>query len=358
MPFDRPTLAELIDRVRSDLRGRLSLTGSLARRAMVDVLSAVWAGAVHMLHGHLDWLSKQLFTTTSEREFLILEGSMYGLTPLAATYAAGTILATGVDASVIPEDTIYVRTDGVQYRVTTEATIASGEAEVLVEAVLAGEDGNLDAGETISLESPITGVDADAEVQEVDGEGIFGGEDEESTEAFRTRLLERKRQPPEGGADQDYIAWAKEVAGVTRVWVYRHENGLGTVVVRFVRDDDDDIFPSVGEVAEVQDKLDEERPVTAEVTAEAPVELPVDFTLSITPDTSTVRAAVEAELEDLFFRDGEPDDGDGSGVIFLSRIRTAIGTAAGLDDYTLTTPNADVEPALGELATLGDITWV
>jgi hypothetical protein len=43
--------------------------------------------------------------------------------------------------------------------------------------------------------------------------------------------------------------------------VYPNELGLGTVVVRFVRDlDVGSIFPDAGEVAAVQAKLDAERP--------------------------------------------------------------------------------------------------
>ena len=68
--------------------------------------------------------------------------------------------------------------------------------------------------------------------------GLVDGVDEESTDALGARLALRLQQPPEGGADHDYEAWALGVTGVTRVWVYRHELGLGTVVVRFVRDND------------------------------------------------------------------------------------------------------------------------
>ncbi len=64
---------------------------------MAGVLATVWAGAVHMLHGHLDWLSLQLFADTAEREFLLKQASLYGITPTPATFAAGTVLATGTD---------------------------------------------------------------------------------------------------------------------------------------------------------------------------------------------------------------------------------------------------------------------
>jgi uncharacterized phage protein gp47/JayE len=150
------------------------------------------------------------------------------------------------------------------------------------------------------------------------------------------------------------------VAGVTRVWVYRRENGLGTVVVRFVRDNDvGSIFPDSGEVAAVQASLDANRPVTAVATAVAPTSLAVAFTLHIVPDTADIRVAVAAELADLFSQLAAPGDGAVRGTVPLSKIRGAISDAQGATgDYTLTVPSADVVPALGQLPSVGTITWV
>jgi hypothetical protein len=124
--------------------------------------------------------------------------------------------------------------------VTTGQVIASGTATLPVAPVLAGAAANIPAGTSLSFESPIAGVAATATVATG---GIAGGVDEEGTEEVRDRFLLRLREPPEGGADQDYEAWALAVAGVTRAWVYPNELGLGTVVVRFVRDNEIPILP-------------------------------------------------------------------------------------------------------------------
>lgn len=356
MPFARPTLAELVARTKADLRGRLDNLGPLLRRAMPDVLAAVWSGAVHMLHGHLEWLSRQLFPDTSDAEQLLRQSGLYGITPTPATFATGTVTATGINGSVIPAGAFLVHAEGQRYVVVAGgATIMAGTATLSLDAVLAGEAGNQDAADILTFESPIAGVDATVTI---DVDGLHDGNDEGTIEQTRSRLIDRLREPPAGGRDADYIAWSKLVGGVTRVWVFPNENGLGTVVVRFVRDDDVSIFPSPGEVADVQASIALYRPVTAEPTAAAPVALPINFTIHIVPDTGAIRAAVEAELDDLMFRDAEPGDGAGSGTILYSHIVTAIGVAAGVDDFVLTAPVADVVPALGELAVVGTFTWV
>lgn len=353
MPFARPTLGELVERIRSDLRGGLEIAGPLLRRAMVDVLGSVWAGAVHSLYGFLGWNARQMFGTTAERDALLELAGMYGITPTPATYASGNVIATGSNGSDIPADTT-VTLGETQYRVVTGQTIADGTATVPVEALIAGSAGNVDEGIALSFESSIPGVDSTVTV---DTGGISGGIDEEGTEEVRDRYLQHLRERPTGGSDADYIAWALAVPGVTRAWVYRHENGLGTVVVRFVLDGEENIFPDGSSVSVMQDALDAERPTTAEVTAAAPDPLEVDFDIEITPNTPEVQAAVEAELADLLRREGEPGDGIDRGTIKLSHIRTAIGVAAGVEDYTLNVPSADVVPGVGELTIPGDFTW-
>jgi uncharacterized phage protein gp47/JayE len=355
VPFSRPSIGELVTRIRGDFRGRLEILGPLLRRALVDVMGAVWGGGIHLLYGYLDWLAKQLSAKTAEREQLLRDAAMYDITPVPATFAVGNVTATGTNGSVILIDTILRLDDTTSYRVTTGQTIAGGTATLPVVAVLAGVAGNVPEGTVLTFESPIAGVDASATVA-VDG--IDGGEDEEGTEEVRDRYLLRLREPPEGGADQDYEAWALAVPGVTRAWVYPTELGLGTVVVRFVMDGETPIFPDPTAVAAVQAAEEAQRPITAEVTAIAPVDLPVAFTIHVVPDNADTRAAVAAELADLLRRVGEPGDGAGRGAVLLSQARTAIGIADGVTDYAMTVPAADVVPAIGELPTLGVITWV
>lgn len=349
MAFVRPTLSELVDRIQTDFVSRLSLVGAVLRRSMVYVMARVFAGAAHMMHGHLDFLSLQMFPDSAEEEFLIRHASIYGLSKTEATYATGTVTFTGTNGSVIPEGAIMVRSDGAEYTADADATIASGEAEVSVTASEAGSDSTLDAGVALTLQSPIAGVDSTCTVDA----STEDGNDEESTEDLRTRLLDRIQNPPHGGNKSDYVAWAKEVSGVTRAWCYPLELGAGTVTVRFVRDDDADPIPSAGEVEAVQDYIDAMRLVTANVTVVAPVATPLNFTLEITPDTVATRAAVEAEIEDFITRTCEPGS-----TTLLSQIEVTIGNSDGVTDFTITSPAADVTRTTGQLTTMGTITWV
>ncbi len=349
MSFERPTLAQLIDRVQQDFVSRLELVGAVLRRSVVYVLARVIAGAAHMLHGHLDFLARQLFPDLSEDEFLVRQAALFGVAKTAPTYATGTVTFTGTDGVTVPAGMILIRSDSVEYATDGDVTISSGTATADITAVLAGADGTLIPAVVLTFESPIAGIDSTAEVATNESDG----NDEETTEALRTRFLEFLAEPAHGGTSADYIAWAKEVAGVTRVWVTPLGLGPGTVVVRFVRDNDASPIPDSGEVADVQAKLDLEAPAHATPTAFAPTAAALDFEVALTPNTTATRAAVEAELTDLLLREGEP-----GGTILLSHITTAIGTSSGVTDFVLTDPVADVTHTANEIPTPGTITFL
>jgi uncharacterized phage protein gp47/JayE len=352
MSFVRPTLSELVARVEQDFVSRLSLAGAVLRRSTIRVLARVVAGAAHMLHGHLDFLARQLFPDTAETTYLDRWAGLYGVTRNAAGFAKGTVTVTGTNGTVVPAGTTLLRADGAEYRTDAQVTIAGGSAAPAVTAVVAGADGTLTVAASMTFESPIGGINSTAAV----ASSTQDGTDEESDDDLRDRVVARMQSPPHGGAEADYIAWAKEVAGVTRAWVAPEELGAGTVVLRFVRDDDGDgaaIIPSAGEIAAVQTYVDERRPVTATVSVLAPVSVPLNFTVDgLTPDTAATRAAVTAELADLLRRDAAP-----AGTILKSQIETAVGVSEGVEDFAVTVPAADVTHTTGQIATMGTVTF-
>lgn len=350
MPFTRPPLNDLTERSIADIEARLPGTDARLRRSNLNVLARVHAGAAHGLYGMLDWLAKQLMYDTAEGAILDRGASIW-LTQkrIPAAAAQGSVSFIGTNGVVIPAGTALQRSDGAVFTTEADATITAGAATATVIAAEAGASGNTPAGSTLNIVTLIAGVNATATVA---AGGLTQGADTESDASLRTRLIARIQQPPHGGAHFDYETWALEVAGVTRAWVYPQELGLGTVTVRFVRDDDVSIIPDAGEVAAVQTYIDARRPVTAAVTVVAPIAVPLNFTIAVTPNTQATKDAVTTELVDLLRREAVP-----GGTILLSHIREAISIAAGETNYVMTAPTADVTHTTGQMATLGTITW-
>ena len=345
--YSRPALAEIVQRVSNDVLSRLAADDVL-RRADAEVYSRVLAGVAHGLYGFIDWLSQQVIYDTAEVEFLERWCSIWGISRKPAAAATGEVTFAVLAGSVIPAGTLLQALDGVQYETAAEATVTAPTATAPIVAVVPAAAGNRVTGQALSLVSPVVGVQPTATAGE-----LTGGADIEADTDLRARFLTRIRQPPHGGAAYDYPAWALEVPGVTRAWVYAQELGLGTVTVRFVRDDDASLIPDAGEVATVQAYIDERRPVTAQVTVVAPVAVPLDFEIDgLAPNNAAVQSAVEEELRDLLLRESVP-----GGTILLSHIRAAISAAAGETDYVLVSPVANVTNTTGNMSTMGSITW-
>lgn len=349
MPFNRPTLSDLVAQARDDIDTRLPGADSRVRRNALDVLATIIAGGLHGLYGLLDYIWRQIFPDSAEAENMARWAAIWGVTRKAATSATGTADLTGVNGSILPEGTLFVRSDGAEYVATASATIVMGIASVAVEATAPGTKGNSPAGQKLNLVSPVAGIGSVATLTA----GATTGANEEDDDSLRSRLLNRIQQPPHGGNRQDYINWVLEVPGVTRAWLAPAELGLGTLTLRFVMDGRLDIIPLAGDIELVEAYLDERRPVTADLIVVAPIPRPIDFTVRALPNTPEVNAAVEEELRDLLRREAEP-----GGTLLISHVREAISLAAGEFDHETVVPNADIVNPTGEMPVFGSVTFV
>lgn len=163
-----------------------------------------------------------------------------------------------------------------------------------------------------------------------------------------------------GGADYDYVAWTKEVPGVTRAWAAPLEMGIGTVTVRFMMDDlradvDPliDGFPLTEDVAIVKSYLDSKRPVAIkDFFVEAPIPQAINLTISgLVTDTSAVRGAIRQSLHDMLDDRAIPGQ-----KVFRSWVDEAISQAVGEDSHELTFTTTNMA-SNGHLAVLGTITY-
>jgi uncharacterized phage protein gp47/JayE len=361
MAFERPTLTQLVDRISSDFTTRITGAGTLLRRSTLKVIARVVAGACHLMYGFLNFIADQLFASSAETTYLDRIASEYGIVRIAGVRASGQGTVTGTTGISIPINTILQSSAGNKYFTTGAVTLVAGSATLSLQAEVAGEDYNDEPAIDLTFLSPISGVSTTCTV---DGNGLTGGLDEESDAGLRARVLSRKRLPPHGGADHDYITWAKEVSGVTRAWCLPLYAGDGTVALAFVRDDDTPIIPDAGERSAVESYIIEHTdpgtgltvgiPVTAEpgfsiITLTA---LTMDFEIDIYPNNSVIQAAIQAEIEDLIEREGGPGE-----TIYLSQIQQAISNALDEEYHRLDSPAADVTATQTQVHIMGTISW-
>lgn len=349
MSFVRPTLSELVSRARADVESRVGTGLAWLRHSVLDVLVRMHAGAMSALYGRLSFVADQIIPDTAAAEYLARWAGVWGVRRKGATAATATARFTGNNGAAIPAGTQLSRVDGATFVTAEEGTIALGIADVAIAAEANGTASSLSESDVLTLTSPLANVQS--QVALVAGTLVAGTEDE-ADNALRARLLSRIQTPPKGGAKSDYEAWALQVAGVTRAWVYPGWMGAGTVGVTFTMDGREDIVPLSADIDAMEEHLDPLRPVTADVVVFAPTPVEQEFIIRLLPSTDAVKAAVEAELDDLFARDSVP-----GGTMRISRIREAISLAAGEVFHDLNFPEDDPVAGPGELLVRGEIEW-
>lgn len=368
MPYERPTLRALARQATADMAAALGIF-TILRTSPLAALAKATAGLVNGLYGFLDWIARMAVPVTAEGEFRAAWAALVGIFQKEASVAAGQATFTGTPGSILPEGTLVVRSaDGVTFRTTALGTVSSaGIVTVPIEAVEAGAAGNGLSGAEIVIRSAVLGVNAAGAA----AGPTTGGADVESDASFQDRMLDRYREPPQGGSEADYERWALEVPGVTRAWVAPNGAGAGTVVVYVMLDDaqaanggfpqgtdgvaseEGRALPATGDQLAVADFIYPLRPVTALVYIVAPAPWPVDYEIAdLEQDTSATRAAIEAALVGMFRRQGEP-----GGRIYQSDSIAAIGGAEGVTRFTLVSPSGTVQAPPGALPVLGTVTY-
>lgn len=355
MPLSRPTLDQLIERISTDFETRI---GGNARDANVKgqktfeaVLARIYAGGFHSLYGALDFESDQIFPDTADGAELDRIGAIWGTPRNQPTAASGDIRFTGTSGT-IPISTQVETSAGSLYTTDGAGTITSGFVDVAITASETGTASELNAGETVTLSTPIAGVDNDAAVL---ADGISGGADLETDDAYRERLILRIQQPQRYGAPGDYEQWALENSFVTRAFEFPRVYGAGTIEVFAVNDLASPVTLSGGELSTLKDYIVARQQVMVaedDTFISTPTLVPLNFTITITPDTSAVRSNIDKSLTDFINANNAP-----GGTILLSQLNEAISLSPGEEDHTIISPVADVVEDYGDMTSMGTITW-
>ena len=300
-------------------------------------------------------LYRQIFASSADATWLRRHAFEYGIGGTEAGRAGGQVVVQAQGSGTFPAGLAFQRDDGALFLTVASAIAVPGPISLTVLADQAGTAGNTDDGAVLTLIStPPVAIAGGTGI--VSG-GLGGGSAAEDPEDLRARVLQRKRNPPQGGSATDWERWAREVAGVSRVFVDSYSNTDRRVWVAITFAGRTNGIPNNGDVAAVQAHLSDPnlRPVTARVTVVAPTAVPVAITATgVEPPTTQVEAAIAAELDALFAERMQVATPNRPFVLPRAWISEAISRATGEDRHTLVTPATDLTfTAPGQLPVRG-----
>lgn len=303
------------------------------------------------LQAQAEFVQRQCFPQTATGEALDTHALQRGLYRIAAQKATG-ILRFSLNSAAASDITISggtrcISPDEKVFTVTEDAVISAGSTfcSANAEADEAGAGGNVAANSVIFMELPPVGVAA------VTNPNAFtGGSDAESDEELRRRVLDSFRSIRNSGNAAYYRDMAMAVSGVAAAEVQPRYRGRGTVDVIVATETG---VPSQTVLGRVSSALNGRREICVDVDVKAPTPITVNVDAEITVgsgfDSDTVLENVENAVREHF-----------TGRILgkgLSRaeLGNLIYSVEGVENYSLSLPQADLEANLEELPVLGTV---
>lgn len=231
--FTVPTLDDM-HQLLIALLGRLLPGVSTTRTSTATLWQRTAAAAATDVHAHVDSALADLLPDTAQGAALDRWGAIVGrprkgATPARKADALRLVNTTGAGVGYTAGAALY-HVSGLRFEIAETGTVpADGTKDVDLVAIDTGAATRLAAGEVLTFETPIAGLEEQAVlVLDVDEDGV----DQESDGDYRARLLARFADPPLGGADADYEHWAlSSAASIASAYVLANRSALGTVDV-------------------------------------------------------------------------------------------------------------------------------
>ena len=321
-----------------------------------DLAARLYAAAAQLqsLYIQAQWVLDQSFPQTAQGEALERHAQLRGLRRGVAVRAAGR-LRFGVSAAVgsdlpISSGTVCMTAEGVRFQTTEDAALAKGQlyVDVSAEAVEPGKSGNAAANTVTIMAAMPVGIRACT-----NPDAFSGGDDAESDEDLRRRLLDSYRRLPNGANAAYYEQTALSCDGVAAAVAVGRARGVGTVDLYIATDAGS---PQEETLRRVDEALQERREISVDLQVLAPAAEPVDISVEIQPvqGRSFTQASADA---DAALRRAFTGAILGKGVT-LAYLGNLLYQLESIQNYRFTAPRADIPASPTILPVLGDVTIV
>jgi len=353
--FKRDSLAVLSNRTYANYTSLFQPLDKTPRQNILKVFASVDAGIYHQLLGDLDFLAKQIFPDTAESEYLREHWSSK-VPPLYATTASGEVTATGTANKTLPAGVVFEAASGERYFLNNAYKLdGNGQALVTVKAENPGLQGNLSAGEKLSIISAIpAGIDSQSVVS---GRGIIGGADAETDEEYLARVLVTLRNPSRYGKPGDFALWAMDAnAEVSAAWEFKFFGFFGVLLVVVIKGNQIDGVHPVDNLAEVQNYISSVAPpVLFEVRAPSIIHINPFVSLPLQEDTLANRDLVDMRIRTYMQVAAKP-----GGQITAGALRLAVIDGVTITDATVELGGdvlGSVTTTILEYPCIGEVLW-
>lgn len=343
-----------LDNIYEDMLAVFAEVSGYLPSTSCDLAARLYAAAAQIqgLYLQAQWLLDQSFPQTAKGVCLDQHAQLRGISRGVATRAAGTLRfglssAVGGDLNV-DAGTVCMTASGIRFATTEDAVLPAGSlyTDVPAEALEPGKRGNVAAGSVTIMAAMPVGIRACT-----NPEAFSGGDDEESDEALRQRLLDSYRRLPNGANAAYYEQVALSRTGVAAAVAVGRPRGVGSVDLYIATDAG---LPDRALLDEVGAYLQEKREISVDLRVLAPTAKAVNISVAIQPaggfTFDQARSDADAALRAAF-------TGAMLGrEVTLAFLGNLLYELESVQNYRFTRPSADMAASPTVLPCLGSVT--
>lgn len=347
-------MEKTIDEIYEEMLAVFAEVSGYLPHTSCDLAARLYAAAAQIqgLYHQTQWLLEQSFPQTAQGIYLDRHAQLRGVRRGVAACAEGT-LRFGVPAAVesdlsIAAGTVCMTGTGIRFETVTDAVLKAGASyvDVPAAAVEPGRSGNVAAGTITIMAAMPVGIKACTNPA-----AFGGGDDEESDEALRERLLDTYRRLPNGANAAYYEQTALSFAGVAAASAVARPQGVGSVDLYVATDAG---LPDEALLREIDAFLQEKREISVNLRVRAPDTAPFNISVALQPTAGvsfeTARADAEAALRGAF-------TGALLGkTVTLAYLGNLLYNLDSVQNYRITEPKADLAASPTTLPVLGTVT--
>lgn len=260
----------------------------------------VLAGEIYNAQTSMEWLKRQMFSSTASGEYLDYLASQRGLKRKQATKAQGELMFLISEpkdhAIIIPKGAVVATTDSEPLRFVTTEDEEISAGGVLVSVYAEAEEPG--SRSNIGKEQAIVPVSIPAEIETVTNKVVFeAGEDAESDDELRERIKASYLNQSNGTNAAYYEQLALSVEGIAKAGVAGRVRGQGTVNVYVCGKN---TAASDAAVAKVQALMNKERELNVDVTVYKAQFVNYDLAVSVKAKSGYGESEVRTKCRNVF----------------------------------------------------------
>lgn len=305
-----PIIQQIFSDVKADLESKMDSNIPIFGKAFLTALVAVQSAKFYIFYLILGRIEKNIFPDTADPESK--GGSLerfgrvkLGRNPFPATQGVYSVQVYGTTGAVIKASTTFKSNDDAlspgKLFIIDSDYILDGTNVISLRALESGIGSKLNAGDQLTVTSPVALVESVCEVlsQTIEPRAA------ESIEDYRRKIRDAFRLEAQGGAGADYRLWASEVQGVQQSYPYA-KSGVTSEINLYVESEIADSTDGKG-TPSAQMLLDVEE-IIEEPTTDRPARKPLTVIMNYLPVIPkdidieiTGFVGITAEIETLIF---------------------------------------------------------